>query len=97
MAFCQMELNYIMQMASILEGGGKTPAVHPQQLAEMGFKLVAYPLSLLSVSVRAQQAALQQLKQVCCCSESCALQGPACDLCSFQQDWPGVAQLAAKQ
>ena len=53
-----------MQMASMLEGGGKTPAVHPRQLGEMGFKLVAYPLSLLSVSVQAQQAALQQLKQV---------------------------------
>eukprot|EP00891_Asterochloris_glomerata_P006502 jgi/Astpho2/6502/Aster-06962 len=51
------------KMASILEGGGKTPAVHPHQLEEMGFKLVAYPLSLLSVSVRAQQVALQQLKQ----------------------------------
>ena len=57
-----------MQMASMLEGGGKTPPVHPRQLAEMGFKLVAYPLSLLSVSVRAQQAALQQLKQVRHCS-----------------------------
>ncbi len=54
-------------MASILEGGGKTPAVHPHQLEEMGFKLVAYPLSLLSVSVRAQQVALQQLKQVRYC------------------------------
>ena len=57
-----------MQMASMLEGGGKTPAVHPHQLQELGFKLVAYPLSLLSVSVRAQQAALQQLKQVNRCS-----------------------------
>jgi 2-methylisocitrate lyase-like PEP mutase family enzyme len=39
-------------MANMLEGGGKTPLLAPQQLEEMGFKLVAYPLSLLAVSVR---------------------------------------------
>lgn len=39
-------------MANMLEGGGKTPILSPAQLQEMGFKLVAYPLSLLAVSVR---------------------------------------------
>jgi 2-methylisocitrate lyase-like PEP mutase family enzyme len=49
-------------MASMLEGGGKTPMLTPTQLESMGFKLVAYPLSLLAVSVRAMQDALTGLK-----------------------------------
>ena len=50
------------QMASMLEGGGKTPILTPQQLEAMGYKLCAYPLSLLGVSVAAMQAALVGLK-----------------------------------
>ncbi len=42
----------VPKMANMLEGGGKTPILSPAQLQEMGFKLVAYPLSLLAVSVR---------------------------------------------
>jgi len=49
-------------MANMLEGGGKTPLVAPEELEQMGFKLVAYPLSLLGVSMRAMQSALQLLK-----------------------------------
>lgn len=49
-------------MASMLEGGGKTPMCTPAELESMGFKLVAYPLSLLGVSLAAQQAALRDLK-----------------------------------
>lgn len=49
-------------MASMLEGGGKTPLCTPAELEEMGFKLVAYPLSLLGVTIAAQQAALRDLK-----------------------------------
>lgn len=51
-----------LQMASMLEGGGKTPILAPAQLQAMGFKLCAYPLSLLGVSVRAMEAALAGLK-----------------------------------
>jgi 2-methylisocitrate lyase-like PEP mutase family enzyme len=50
-------------MASLLEGGGKTPMLAPPQLETMGFKLCAYPLSLLGVSVRAMEDALRGLKQ----------------------------------
>lgn len=39
----------------MLEGGGKTPILNPLELEELGFKLVAYPLSLIGVSVRAMQ------------------------------------------
>lgn len=51
-----------MQMANLLEGGGKSPILPRAQLEEMGFKLAAYPLSLLGVSVRAMEVALQGLK-----------------------------------
>lgn len=44
-----------LQMANMLEGGGKTPVLPPSTLQAMGFKLVAYPLSLLGVSIRAMQ------------------------------------------
>eukprot|EP00887_Chlorella_sp_A99_P005056 scaffold4.g5056.t1 len=49
-------------MANMLEGGGKTPILDTPQLEAMGFKLCAYPLSLLGVSVRAMEAALEELK-----------------------------------
>ncbi|WIA13770.1 hypothetical protein OEZ85_007320 [Tetradesmus obliquus] len=49
-------------MANMLEGGGKTPILPPEELQAMGFKLVAYPLSLLGVSIRAMERALAELK-----------------------------------
>ena len=49
----------VPKMASLLEGGGKTPMVPLATLQAMGFKLVAYPLSLLGVSVAAMQGALR--------------------------------------
>ncbi len=59
-----MRLNYCpaLQMANMLEGGGKTPLLPPAALQELGFSIVAYPLSLLGVSVRAMQQALLQLQ-----------------------------------
>lgn len=39
----------------MLEGGGKTPILNPIELEEIGYKLVAYPLSLIGVSIRAMQ------------------------------------------
>jgi hypothetical protein len=48
-----------VQMANMLEGGGKTPLLSPEELQRLGFKLVAYPLSLLGVSIRAMEGALQ--------------------------------------
>ena len=50
------------QMANMLEGGGKTPLLLPAALQELGFSIVAYPLSLLGVSVRAMQRALDLLQ-----------------------------------
>lgn len=39
----------------MLEGGGKTPILSPLELEDIGFKIVAYPLSLVGVSIRAMQ------------------------------------------
>jgi len=50
------------KMANMLEGGGKTPIMPPSELQDMGFKLVAYPLSLLGVSMRAMGDALKGLQ-----------------------------------
>jgi len=49
------------KMANMLEGGGKTPILPPEELQAMGYKLVAYPLSLLGVSMRAIETALKGL------------------------------------
>ena len=45
-------------MANNLEGGGRSPVLSPAELEAIGFKLVAYPLSLLGAAVKAQQGAL---------------------------------------
>lgn len=39
----------------MLEGGGKTPILTPIELEELGYKIVAYPLSLMGVSICAMQ------------------------------------------
>jgi hypothetical protein len=51
------------KMANMLEGGGKTPILTPEELEAMGFKICAYPLSLLGVSINAMRSALSGLKQ----------------------------------
>ena len=48
------------RMANMLEGGF-TPLLPPAQLAAMGFRLAAYPLTLLSCAAAAMQAALADL------------------------------------
>lgn len=48
-------------MANNLEGG-KTPLLSLEELEQLGFKLVAYPLSLLGVSIAAMQKALALLR-----------------------------------
>ena len=47
-------------LANMVEGGD-TPVLPPERLAELGFKIAAYPLSLLSAATRAMNAALADL------------------------------------
>ncbi|KAL5542921.1 hypothetical protein UlMin_010631 [Ulmus minor] len=56
-AFCDTA-PLVPKLANMLEGGGKTPILNPLELADVGFKLVTYPLSLLGVSIQAMQDAL---------------------------------------
>ena len=60
-AFCKVAPG-VPKMANMLEGGGSTPICSPAELEAMGFKVVAYPLSLLAVSVRAMELALKGIK-----------------------------------
>jgi len=39
----------------MLEGGGKTPILSPVELEEIGYKIIAYPLSLIGVLMRAME------------------------------------------
>jgi 2-methylisocitrate lyase-like PEP mutase family enzyme len=48
-------------MANMVEHG-KTPVLPPARLAELGYKIAAYPLTLLSASVYAMKLALAGLK-----------------------------------
>jgi 2-methylisocitrate lyase-like PEP mutase family enzyme len=49
------------QLANMVEGGD-TPVLTPKRLEEIGYKIAAYPLTLLSASVRAMQDALRALE-----------------------------------
>ncbi|KAK1295100.1 Petal death protein [Acorus calamus] len=60
-AFCEIT-PLLPKLANMLEGGGKTPILNPIELEEIGFKLVAYPLSLIGVSIQAMQDALAAIK-----------------------------------
>jgi 2-methylisocitrate lyase-like PEP mutase family enzyme len=48
------------QMANLVEGGD-TPILPPRELESLGYRIAAYPLTLLSSSVRAMQQALASL------------------------------------
>ncbi len=48
------------QMANLVEGGD-TPILPPRELESIGYRIAAYPLTLLSVSARAAQQALAAL------------------------------------
>lgn len=60
--FCSL-VPFVPKLANMLEGGGKTPILSPAELERIGFKLAAYPLSLLGVSIKAMERALTYLKQ----------------------------------
>jgi 2-methylisocitrate lyase-like PEP mutase family enzyme len=49
-----------IKMANMLEGG-KTPFLSPAQLQEIGYGMVAYPLTLLNRAIHAMQQALTTL------------------------------------
>ena len=50
------------KLANMLEEG-VTPVLPPAKLQAIGYKIAAYPLTLLNTAVFAMQAALDELKQ----------------------------------
>lgn len=50
------------KMANLIEGG-LTPNLSPKDLQEIGFKIAAYPITLLAAAMQAMTGALSDLKQ----------------------------------
>ena len=50
------------QLANMVEGGGRTPILPPQELYRLGFAMVIYPVSLLFCVARAMEQALADLR-----------------------------------
>src|SRR5947209_8560356 len=48
----------VPQLANMVEGGGRTPVLAPQELYRLGFAMVAYPTSLIFRVARAMEQAL---------------------------------------
>jgi 2-methylisocitrate lyase-like PEP mutase family enzyme len=52
----------VPQLANMLEGGGRTPVLPPNELYRLGFAMVAYPTSVIFRVARAIETALADLK-----------------------------------
>ena len=52
----------VPQLANMLEGGGQTPVLPPQQLAALGFAMAAYPTTLIFRVARTIERALADIK-----------------------------------
>ena len=50
------------KLANMLEQGS-TPILPPKELKEMGYTMAAYPLTLLSASIKAMNESLERIKQ----------------------------------
>ncbi|CAH8274624.1 unnamed protein product [Arabidopsis lyrata] len=60
-SFCNV-YPLVPKLANMLESGGKVPILNPLELEEIAYKLVAYPISLIGVSIQAMQDALLAIK-----------------------------------
>ena len=49
------------KLANMLEQGS-TPILHPRELKRMGYTMAAYPLTLLSASIKAMTASLENIR-----------------------------------
>jgi 2-methylisocitrate lyase-like PEP mutase family enzyme len=49
------------KLANMLEYGN-TPVLKPEELKKMGYTMAAYPLTLLSASIKAMQQSLELIK-----------------------------------
>lgn len=61
MALCE-QAPHVPKMANNLEGGGKTPLLPRSRLAELGFAVVAYPLSVMGGAMAGMELALDAVE-----------------------------------
>jgi 2-methylisocitrate lyase-like PEP mutase family enzyme len=52
----------VPQLANMIVGGGRTPVLPPDELARLGFAMIAYPTSLIFCVAHAMEKALADLK-----------------------------------
>jgi 2-methylisocitrate lyase-like PEP mutase family enzyme len=52
----------VPQLANMLEGGGRTPVLPPNELHAMGFAMAAYPTTLIFRVARTIERALEDIK-----------------------------------
>jgi 2-methylisocitrate lyase-like PEP mutase family enzyme len=52
----------VPQIANMVEGGGRTPVLPPQELFRLGFAMIVYPVSLIFRVTRTIERALADLK-----------------------------------
>jgi 2-methylisocitrate lyase-like PEP mutase family enzyme len=52
----------VPQLANMVAGGGRTPILPPDELARLGFAMIAYPTSLVFTVARALEKALADIK-----------------------------------
>lgn len=62
--YCSAVLNGLIDACVVhtFSQFGKTPILPPKELEKMGYTLVAYPISLLSASIKAMRSTLARLK-----------------------------------
>jgi 2-methylisocitrate lyase-like PEP mutase family enzyme len=62
LALIGREFRDVPLATSVLENGGKTPWLPPQQFADMGFNMILYPTTVIFQVAHATQVALKHLK-----------------------------------
>jgi 2-methylisocitrate lyase-like PEP mutase family enzyme len=81
----------VPQLANMVEGGGRTPVLPPQELYRLGFAMVAYPTSLIFRVARTIEKALADLK-----TGRLAIESEGVDFETFK-DIAGLARWAAAE
>jgi 2-methylisocitrate lyase-like PEP mutase family enzyme len=81
----------VPQLANMVEGGGRTPVLPPQELYRLGFAMVAYPTSLIFRVARTIEKALADLK-----AGRLAIESEGVDFEAFK-DIAGLARWAAAE
>ncbi len=82
------------KLANMLEMG-ETPLLQPRELEDMGYKISAYPLTMLSAAVKAQQVVLERLARGERCDEYIKSFRELCEIVGFEKYYEEEARYAA--